>query len=86
MKHYHFSCGNSSDGAVGFCARVRAHSREEALDIICKVLPEDLPVKVRGLFGEPEDNERVDYVEVYFGVDNITVDDIDEVSDDTTHS
>ena len=39
MKSYHFSLGNSTFGAVGYCARVQANSRAEALKLLKEALP-----------------------------------------------
>jgi hypothetical protein len=76
MKSYsfHFDCGNSDDGPVGFCARVRAESPQEALTILRQVLPETAEI--------PTDDDRVEYLNVYFGPENVLKSDIDMVDDD----
>ena len=38
LKSYHFDLGNSSDGPIGFCARVFADSKEQALEQLLKGL------------------------------------------------
>lgn len=70
---FHFDCGNSSQGHVGFCASVRAESPQEALAILKEALPEELRVVV--------DDDRVEYLNVYFGGGNVGKDDIDIVDD-----
>jgi len=71
---FHFDCGNSSQGHIGFCARVRAETPQEALAILKEALPEELKVDV--------DDDRIEYLNVYFGYDNVTKGDIDMVDDD----
>jgi hypothetical protein len=71
---FHFDCGNSSQGHVGFCARVRAESPQEALAILREALPEELRVDI--------DDDRVEYLNVYFGESNVGKGDIDMVDDD----
>jgi hypothetical protein len=80
LRSYHFDCGNSNTGTVGFCARVWAHTREEAASMLAEALPES--VEVEGYGGLPRPG--VEYISVYFGHDNVTVehiDTIDEVKD-----
>jgi hypothetical protein len=73
MKRYHFSCGNSSDGPIGFCASVRANSPEEALEKLHSI----------GEHVSIRDTDRdVEYAEVYISTDNVTLDDIDAVECD----
>jgi len=76
MKSYHFSLGNSTNGPVGYCARVLAMSKEEAVEKLSKILPESHNVFGDNQFREPLGPE---YVEVYFNCEGFpTVDDIDE--------
>jgi len=70
---FHFDCGNSSQGHVGFCARVRAETPHEALAILKEALPEELRVEV--------DDDRIEYLNVYFGSANMTKKDIDMVDE-----
>lgn len=69
-KPFHFDCGNSTDGSVGFCAVVRADSAEGAVELLKERLPSS--VRVRPLDGQ----EEGEYIEVYFNGDKITVSDI----------
>lgn len=71
---FHFDCGNSSQGHVGFCARVRAETPQEALAILKEALPEELKVDI--------DDDRIEYCQVYFGSENLTKHDIDMIDDD----
>ena len=74
-KSYHFSLGNSTKGAVGYCARVIATSKEEAVEKLKAAIPEDQPVTPY------TDDDAIDYFEVYFNENAITVEDIDEIND-----
>lgn len=77
MNKYHFDCGNSTDGPVGFSGVVEAASKEDAL----KQLKEHLPTEGVGIHGEVrnEDGDRIfEYLNVYFNPDKITLGDISE--------
>jgi hypothetical protein len=74
MPSFHFDCGNSNEGHIGFCARVRADSPQQALEILKDALPEELEVQV--------DDPRVEYLNVYFGYDNVAEKDIDDFDED----
>jgi hypothetical protein len=71
MNSYHFDVGNSNQGPVGFCARIRANSPEEALERLRFLLPESSLV-----FEQPEHEE---YIDAYFNPDALTLDHIDVV-------
>jgi hypothetical protein len=73
LKSYHFSCGNSTDGTVGFCARVKATSKKEAIQILHEVMPET--IEVDGHYG---DEDTIEYIHVYTGTENLKESDIDE--------
>jgi hypothetical protein len=73
IKAYHFSLGNSSKGAVGYCAIVRAKSAKEAVEI----LKERLPAEEKVHIGDNLDT-RVEYCNVYFNESAITVKDIED--------
>jgi hypothetical protein len=75
LKSFHFDCGNSNEGPVGFCGRIKAKNRREALRIMRRVLPTE--VKVRPI-GDDEDNGRVEYIEAYFNEKRVTISDVDE--------
>ncbi len=70
---YHFSLGNSSDGPVGFCARIIASSKEEAVRLTKETMPDEHMVV--------EYLDEVDYFQVYFNPAAVSEKDIDEVSD-----
>lgn len=71
MKTYHFSCGNSTLGSIGFCACIRAESKQRALELLQELLPEESPVVP--LYGAGV--ERIEYINVYFNSDAVSVDD-----------
>jgi hypothetical protein len=73
VKSYHFCLGNSTEGPVGFCARVNATSEEEAVELLKAKLPDS--VFVQNYSGD-------EYIEVYLNSEAITTSDIDEVDDD----
>lgn len=79
MKSFHFDCGDSSDGPIGFCARVTADDEAKALQLLRDALPLDLKV---GIEDRPEGAPGVEYIQVYFNAANITTKDIDEVNDE----
>lgn len=74
MPTYHFSLGNSTDGPIGFCARIRADSEEAAIERLKAQLC-DTEVSI-------DDREDGEYIEVYFNADAVKASDIDEVDDD----
>ena len=77
QKSYHFDLGNSSDGPIGFCARVTASSPEEALAALKDALPEDNQLSMSWA----DVARGMEYMTVYLNPSAITVDDIDEVND-----
>lgn len=79
-KRYHFDLGNSNKGPIGFCAAVYAHSKQEAVDLLHAALPEDGNGHEIPIWGEL--TSSVDYVEVYFNTQAITVKNIDEVTEE----
>lgn len=78
MPSYHFSLGNSTDGPIGFCARVEASDASDAVDRLQEILSkrlngnEELEIYSNG----PE------YVSVYFNQAVLSFDDIDEEDED----
>ncbi|NIN68647.1 MAG: hypothetical protein GTO63_28860 [Anaerolineae bacterium] len=75
LKEFHFSCGDSGDGPIGFCGTIKAKDREEAVAIMKRVLPDEMKIHP---VGDDDDNERVEYLRLYTNTENITVKDIDE--------
>ena len=71
MFSYHFDLGNSTDGPIGFCARVTAKSKKEALGLLRERLPDSMYVHEDGW----------EYIEIYLSPQNISVDDISEWED-----
>jgi hypothetical protein len=69
MPIYHFSLGDSTSGAIGFCAAVRAKSRKEAVALLRSGLPEEIPV-VRS---RKVPKRGVEYVQVYLNLERIDV-------------
>ena len=72
LTSFHFDVGNSSTGPIGLCARVKARTREEALEVLKAELPEEL----RAHSDNPE--EGIEYINVYINDGAITVADIDD--------
>lgn len=71
MNSYHFDLGNSNTGPIGFCARITAETPEEALRILRDALPDELSADTSG-------GAHVEYINVYFNPDAVTVADIDD--------
>jgi hypothetical protein len=69
------SAGNSSQGPVGFCARVKAYTKEEAIEKFSSLVPECIEAR-RHL--DPDEAGDVEYFNVYFNENALTVKDIDE--------
>lgn len=79
LKSFLISAGNSSAGPIGFCARIKAASKEEALELAKQMLPEDM-YDLHKTFGL---DDEVECLNVYINPDHITVADIpdDEIED-----
>lgn len=77
MKSYHFDLCNSNEGPIGYCARILAMSKEEAVEKLRKLLPESHNIFGDNDVGVPLGQE---YIQVYFNYETQpTVDDIDDV-------
>lgn len=75
MNTYAFSAGNSNVGPIGFCARIRATSKKEALEKLRKALPDSWQV-------EAMDHQKdVEYIQVYFNGKAVTMTDIEDVDE-----
>lgn len=75
MKDFHFSCGNSTRGAVGLAGSVRARNRADALRKLRRAFD-----RLAGPFGEIRvslPTGLVGYVNVYVSPENIRKSDID---------
>jgi hypothetical protein len=79
ISSYHFSCGNSNTGSIGFCARVNATSKRKALAILQDCVTRSIPIEHKLEFAGDSDAHQVEYVEVYLNPLAITVNDIDEM-------
>ena len=82
LKSYHFDMGNSNKGPIGMCARVRASSKAQALELLQAALPQE--VNVDAETAEPGE-AGIEYIEIYITADNIQtrhVDDIEPVDDE----
>ena len=86
LKDFHCDLGDSSQGPIGYCARILAYSAEQALEILKDVITEDLG---GGSFAAPEiditnalrgtqHDAAVQYVAVYFNPDALNIQDINE--------
>jgi hypothetical protein len=69
-KVYHFSCGDSGKGPVGFAARVIATSKQAALATLSEALWEH--------FEAIRDEDDIEYLTFYCNPDYVSVKDIDE--------
>lgn len=87
LTSYHFDCGNSNTGPVGFCARVRAESREEALTLLQEAIAQsefDLTEKVAAILADDSElaEHAIEYLNVYFNAVNIALEDSDPEADE----
>lgn len=73
LKSFHFDCGNSSKGPIGFCGVIKAETKEEALAIMRRVLPDQVKVSP---CGDDADNSRVEYIEAYISPGNVQLSDV----------
>lgn len=73
MRSYHFSLGNSSEGPIGYCARVQANSKAEAV--------EKLQLFIDGIYEVIEERpaDDIEYLGIYLNGDAISTNDIDKV-------
>lgn len=74
LRSYHFDIGNSNSGPLGFCARVTAHSKAEALKLLQDKLEHTLEIHPCQKLCGPNGSE-IEYMNVYLNPDAITVDD-----------
>jgi hypothetical protein len=68
LREYQFSLGNSTDGPVGYCARIAATTAEEAVARLGELLPHDEMLELdipRATEGE--------YLTVYFNLARVTI-------------
>ena len=72
LKSYLFSCGNSSTGTVGFCARVRATSKKEAIKILHEAVPECEEVRAYA------HEDAIEYIHFYTNTEALKASDIEE--------
>ena len=85
LKSFHFDCGDSSSGPVGFCARVTASSEEEAVEILHELINEKdgtFEVMASNVKGVP----CVEYLTVYINPDEVTESCIDDHEDNESDS
>lgn len=78
LRSYHFSGGNSTTGPVGFCARVRAHSKKEACEILASAMPEE---EYQTGIAVNDDEGRIEYFNFYLNSGAVKPRMIDEVED-----
>ena len=77
MKHYHFSCGDSTKGTVGLCARVTAKNKRDALEKLKSALQDsvgwfdEIPVRIK--------RPGIEYVNVYISPRNVRLTHIEDV-------
>ena len=88
LKSYHFDCGDSNDGPVGLCARVRASSESEAVQVLRGFLLEETSLvaaktevsgnQVEIDLGISDEAGAVEYICVYVNLGNVKESDIDD--------
>jgi len=70
---HHFSFGDSTNGPIGMCARVRANSPMEALEQLRAYLPEEIDAKS----GMPPE---IEYMRIYINSSAVCLADMDEIN------
>jgi len=76
LRSYHFSLGDSTNGSVGYCARVVADSKDGAVTQLRAQLEDmDREQHASGL------DEAIEYLTVYFNPTTVLADTIDEIDD-----
>jgi len=68
---FHFDCGDSNSGPIGFCASVQARSEADALQLL-RELPSEVAIAVG--------NKKVLYARIYLNIDNVSSAEIDSVT------
>jgi hypothetical protein len=71
LINFHFSLGNSTKGSIGFCTRVLATTKENAVEILRECLPQEVEMADCG-------RTEIGYLNIYFNGDAISTKDIDE--------
>lgn len=74
FQSFHFDCGNSNKGPIGFCGRIKARSKSEALSNMQQCLPDR--IDVRRSMGEEREELGVEYLNIYINPGNVTMNDI----------
>lgn len=75
MRTYHFSCGNSTYGPIGLCARLKANNKAEAVTRLRRILEANV-----GPMGEVSisvSDPHVEYINVYISPEHIESSDVD---------
>lgn len=70
---YHFNLGNSDDGPLGMCARINGSSKEDALERLKSMIPEDMEILI-----ENPDLESGEYIAFYVNEKHISEKDVDD--------
>lgn len=82
LKSFLVSAGNSSEGPVGFCMRVRAKSKAQAIKIAKSALPECIEandyIYDDGMNTAEYSIGAIEYFNVYFNDAALTVADIED--------
>jgi len=70
MKSYCFDMGDSRSGPVGFVARVKAETPEEAAKMLNEALGDCVEVRTS--------NESIEYINIYFNEHAVTAADAED--------
>ena len=71
LKLYHFDLGDTTSSSIGFCARIKAHTPERALDRLRDLLPDQIRVL--------DDGEE--YITVYTNSERVDLFDISDLTE-----
>lgn len=81
LRSYHFDCGNSATGPVGFCARVKAYSKKEALEILQSAMPQEYETGIAENDDNGDKESRIEYFNFYLNSASVKVRHIDDFED-----
>jgi len=80
LRSYDFMLGNSTAGSVSLQARIIAHSKLRALQLLREALPIYHPIRT-GSAAAGLDTEGVNFMNLYTAPENVSERDIDEVNE-----
>ena len=82
LKSFHFSVGDSTTGAIGLCARVKAETPEKAEERLREALENaECEIRLNVSHASRPNDASIEYITAYVNTDFITAEDIDDEED-----